>query len=369
MKSNTLVPRLDDLPALAPDRLAAQAAEAVRELLAVAAAANTTRSYASALRYWAAWFQGRFGQPIALPVPEPAVVQFVVDHLARRGKTGLAWELPPALDAQLVAAGLKQKPGAFKLSTVVHRVAVLSAAHQAHKAANPCESPAVRQLLKRGRRASVKRGERPHKKTAITRPELEALLATCDGSLEGLRDAALLLFGFASGGRRRSEIAAADWQDLRRVGDGAFVYRLEHSKTQQAGPSASATPDKPVLGRAGAALDAWLRAASITEGPLFRRLWGARVGSGLSPKSVAAIVQRRAFLAGLNGDFAGHSLRSGFITEGGRQGIALPALMALTEHRSVAQAIGYFQAGTAADNPAAHLMGDVSATETASRHS
>ena len=356
MKNNDSSPLVRRHTPLQPDRLAAQAAHAVREILAAAASANTTRSYASALRYWAAWFQGRFGQPIALPVPEPAVVQFVVDHLARRGKTGLAWELPPALDAQLVAAGLKQKPGAFKLSTVVHRVAVLSAAHQAHKAANPCESPAVRQLLKRGRRASVKRGERPHKKTAITRAELEALLATCDDSLEGRRDAALLLFGFASGGRRRSEIAAADWQDLRRVGEAAFVYRLEHSKTQQAGPSANATPDKPVLGRAGAALDAWLRAANITEGPLFRRLWGDRVGPALSPKAVAAIVQRRAVLAGLSGDFAGHSLRSGFITEGGRQGVALPALMALTEHRSVAQAIGYFQAGSVAENPAGRLL-------------
>ena len=67
-------------------------------------------------------------------------------------------------------------------------------------------------------------------------------------------------------------------------------------------------------------------------------------------------MQRRAVLAGLNGDFAGHSLRSGFITEGGRQGIALPALMALTEHRSVAQAIGYFQAGSAAENPAARIL-------------
>ncbi|MBB3888620.1 integrase [Xanthomonas campestris] len=328
----------------------------MRELLAEAAAANTTRSYATALRYWAAWFQGRFGQPITLPVPEPAVVQFVVDHLARRGRTGLTWELPPALDAHLIAAGLKQKLGPFKLSTVVHRVAVLSAAHQAHKAANPCEAPAVRQLLKRGRRASVKRGERPHKKTAITRNELEALLSTCDDSLEGLRDKALLLFGFASGGRRRSEIAAADWQDLRRIGEDAFVYRLEHSKTQQAGPSATATPDKPVLGRAGVAMAAWLSAADITEGPLFRRLWGERVGPALSPKAVAAIVQRRALQAGLNGDFGGHSLRSGFITEGGRQGIALPALMALTEHRSVAQAIGYFQAGDASSNPAARLL-------------
>ena len=36
--------------------------------------------------------------------------------------------------------------------------------------------------------AAVKRGERPTKKTAITRPQLEAMLATCDDSLEGLRD-------------------------------------------------------------------------------------------------------------------------------------------------------------------------------------
>ena len=358
MESNSLTPNADSLATLSPDRLAAEAAQAVHELLAEAAAANTTRSYAAALRYWAAWFQGRFGRPITLPVPEPAVVQFVVDHLARRGKDGLAWELPVALDAHLVAGGLKQRPGPFKLNTVVHRVAVLSSAHQAHKADNPCASPAVRQLLARGRRAAIKRRDRPTKKTAITKPELDALVATCDDSLEGLRDRALLFFGFASGGRRRSEIAAADCQDLRRLGATEFVYRLEHSKTQQAGVEASSTPDKPVLGRAGAALAAWLSAAKITEGPLFRRLWGTRVGPALSDKSVATIVQRRAALAGLKGDFAGHSLRSGFITEGGRQGVALPALMALTEHRSVAQAVGYFQAGDATNNPAARLLDD-----------
>lgn len=214
----------------------------------------------------------------------------------------------------------------------------------------------MRHLLARGRRATVKRGVRPHKKTAITKPELEAMLATCDDSLEDIRDRALLYFGFASSGRRRSEIAVADCQDLRRTGTTDFVYRLEHSKTQQAGASATSTPDKPALGRAGVALAAWLTAAKIQEGALFRRLWGDRVGPTLSDKSVAAIVQRRAALAGLKGDFGGHSLRSGFITEGGRQGIALPALMALTEHRSVAQAIGYFQAGDAANNPASRLL-------------
>jgi len=345
------------LATLDPARLAEQAADAVRELLAEATSANTTRSYASALRYWAAWFQGRYGRAIALPVAEATVVQFIVDHLARRTEAGaVAWELPAILDEHLVAAGLKQQRGAFKLATVVHRVAVLSSAHQAHKAVNPCEAPAVRELLKRGRRAAVKRGERPTKKTAITKGPLDAMLATCDDSLEGLRDRAILFFGFASGGRRRSEIAAATWQDLRRLGESEFIYRLEFSKTQQAGATAGSTPDKPVLGRAGAALVAWLSAANITEGPLFRRLWGTRVGPALSPKAVAAIVQRRAALAGLIGNFGGHSLRSGFITEGGRQGVALPALMALTEHRSVAQAIGYFQAGDAPNNPAARLL-------------
>ena len=360
MKTIDVVPRTRTLVLPRPDVLADQAAEAVRQILAEAASANTTRSYAAALRYWAAWFQGRFGQPLRLPVPDAAVVQFVVDHLARRAKSGLVWDLPPELDQALVAARIKQLLGPLKLSTIVHRVAVLSSAHTLRKAANPCEAPAVRQLLARGRRAAVKRGERPYKKTAATRSELEAMVATCDASLEGLRDRALLYFGFASGGRRRSEIAAADLADLTRLPEGGFVYRLEHSKTQQAGPTAASTPDKPVLGPAAEALAAWLDAAAITEGPLFRRLWNHRVGPGLSDKSVAAIVQRRARQAGLQGDFAGHSLRSGFVTEGGRQGIALPALMAMSEHRSVSSVIGYFQAGGVADNPAANLLGSKS---------
>lgn len=113
-----------------PDRLAASAASAVREILDEAASANTTRSYASALRYWAAWFQGRYGRSIELPVPEAAVVQFIVDHVARRTDAGLQCELPAALDRQLVEARLKQKWGPLKLSTVVHRIAVLSKAHQ-----------------------------------------------------------------------------------------------------------------------------------------------------------------------------------------------------------------------------------------------
>ncbi|MGA6538933.1 site-specific integrase [Stenotrophomonas sp. NPDC101269] len=339
-----------------PEQLAQQAADAVRELLAEAAAANTTRSYATALRYWAGWHQARYGIELALPASEAVVIQFLVDHIQRKSKTGLVSELPPAIDETLVAAGLKAKVGPLKLSTVVQRVAVLSTAHKLKRLANPCELPSVRTLLSRARRAAVKRGERPTKKTAITRAELEAMLATCDDSLEGLRDRAMLCFGFSSGGRRRSEIAAADLRDLRKVGDDVYIYRLEYSKTQQAGVKADSTPDKPILGRSAEALAAWLDAARIVEGAIFRRIWKGRVGPPLLPGSISTIIKRRARLAGLEGDFGAHSLRSGFVTEAGKQGVPLPAVMAMTEHRSVASVIGYFQAGAAEDNPAARLL-------------
>ncbi|CAN7325224.1 hypothetical protein LJR143_001618 [Pseudoxanthomonas sp. LjRoot143] len=48
-------------------------------------------------------------------------------------------------------------------------------------------------------------------------------------------------------------------------------------------------------------------------------------------------------------------LRAGFATEGAGQPIALPALMAMTEHRAVASVMGYLQSDSATANSAAHL--------------
>jgi hypothetical protein len=107
MKDNSTIQALAQ-PAsslMLPIQLAQQVANAVRELLAEAAAANTTRSYTSALRYWAGWHAARYGIELTLPVPEATVLQFVVDHVVRRSAEGeLVWELPPAVDQALVAA-------------------------------------------------------------------------------------------------------------------------------------------------------------------------------------------------------------------------------------------------------------------------
>jgi len=71
---------------------------------------------------------------------------------------------------------------------------------------------------------------------------------------------------------------------------------------------------------------------------------------------VARIVQRRALLAGLDGDWAAHSLRSGFVTEAGRQGVPLGEVMAMTEHRSVDTVMSYFEAGALLNSKATMLL-------------
>jgi hypothetical protein len=141
------LPSLRNIPSLEPSSLSQVTAQAVEELMREGESANTLASYRSALRYWAAWFGVRYGQAITLPLPANAVLQFIVDHAQRMTADGLAHELPPAIDQALVDAGFKGKPGPMALNTLIHRIAVLSKAHQIRELKNPCQDPKVRELL------------------------------------------------------------------------------------------------------------------------------------------------------------------------------------------------------------------------------
>ena len=92
------------------------------------------------------------------------------------------------------------------------------------------------------------------------------------------------------------------------------------------------------------ALQAWLDAAGIKTGAIFRRIHNATgVGKALSPSAVREIVKKRCALAGLEEEFSAHSLRSGFVTEAGRRSVALADVMALTGHSSVNTVMKYFR--------------------------
>jgi integrase len=352
-----LLPSLRSDATLLPEELSDAAQLAIAELTREGESRNTQASYRAALRYWAAWFRLRYGQALTLPVPAAAVLQFIVDHARRSTRAGLRHELPPPIDEALVKAGFKGKCGALALSTLSHRLAVLSKAHRTHELKNPCEDAKVRDLLSKTRRAHAKRGDLARKKDAITIEPLAALLATCDDSLSGKRDRAVLLFAWATGGRRRSEVSEAHMDYLSRVDEHEYSYNLVHSKTNQSGAERQDN-HKPIVGEAAQALSDWLSSAQITEGFIFRRLHKAdHIGNSLSPAAVREIVVKRCSLAGINGDFSAHSLRSGFISQADRSGISLGDTMALTGHRSAETLLGYTRSTRSTRSAALRALG------------
>jgi len=344
--------------ALDPFVLDVAAQDAVEDLLREGESANTLASYRSALKYWAAWHLMRYGCPIQLPVPVSSILQFIVDHAQRITDKGLVSELPPSIDMALVNGGFKGKLGSLSHNTLVHRIAVLSKAHQVAEQTNPCRDSKVRELLSRTRKAYAKRGVLPKKKDALTRDPLQSMLASCDDSLRGHRDRALLLFAWSSGGRRRSEVASADMKFLKRVSNG-FTYTLGYSKTNQSGRERPEN-EKPLLGSAATAMTAWLQISGIVEGPIFRQVRkGGQLGPALAAAAVRDIVKYRSNLSGIEGSFSAHSLRSGFITEAGRQNMPLAETMAMTGHQSVATVVGYSRAGAALSSRVARLLDDL----------
>ena len=153
---------------------------------------------------------------------------------------------------------------------------------------------------------------------------LRGMLDACPDTLGGKRDRALLALGFA-GAFRRSELVALRVEDLAEAPDGLCV-RIRRSKTDQEGRGQEIAIPRGYCLRPVEAVHAWLAAAAIHAGPLFRPvLKGSRVQfAPLTTYSVAQIVKRYAEVVGLDAaQFAGHSLRAGFISSAAESGPAV----------------------------------------------
>ena len=92
------------------------------------------------------------------------------------------------------------------------------------------------------------------------------------------------------------------------------------------------------------ALLEWVRAANISDGPVFRSVRrGDHVqGERLTDRSVANIIKSHAARVGLDPtEFSGHSLRAGFLTSAAKRGASIFKMMATSRHRSTATVAGY----------------------------
>jgi integrase len=160
--------------------------------------------------------------------------------------------------------------------------------------------------------------------------------------LIGLRDRALLLLGFA-GAFRRSELVALNVADFGETAEGLRI-RIARSKTDQEGQGVTIAVVPGSVACPVRALRAWLEAAGISEGAVFRPVAkGGRIASArLGSKAVGLIVKKHATKLGLDPlAFGGHSLRAGFLTSAAARGASIFKMMDVSRHRSVDTLRGY----------------------------
>ena len=269
-------------------------------------AASTWRAYESDWQMFLAWCQEV--DRASLPAEPETVALF----LAAQAKLGIA------------------------PSTLGRRLAAIRLMHVGARLASPHDALQVDEVMRGIRRA----WKRPvAQKAPAVDGEIKRMVDAVEPqTLKGLRDRALLLLGFA-GAFRRSELVALDTEHLTDRVEGLEVL-IASSKTDQEGtgqivaiPRVARSPYCPVQ-----AVSDWLVASDISTGAVFRNMHrGDAVGHGrLTAQSVALVVKALAAKAGLEASrYAGHSLRSGFLTSAARNRASIFKMADQSRHKSL----------------------------------
>lgn len=221
-------------------------------------------------------------------------------------------------------------------STLNRRLAAIRLVHLGAGHPSPHNALKVVEVMRGIRRDWA---QPPVKKAAAIDDDVKRMADAAEPQTRmGLRDRALLLFGFA-GAFRRSELVALNTWNLEEREEGLKVT-IEKSKTDQEAQGQVIAivrqPDSPYC--PVQALQDWLTVAEIDKGALYRRMYrGDKVGnSRLSAQSVAIVVKEYASRAGLDWErYAGHSLRSGFLTSAARQHASIFKMADQSRHKSL----------------------------------
>lgn len=249
------------------------------------------------------------------------------------------FEAMPAQPAAIADFLAHQANDGVSPSTLNRRIAAIRYAHEAAGMTSPTGDKLVSSTLK-GIKRNV--GAKVEKKAAATVDKIYQMIAQCNTkTIQGKRDKAILLLGFA-GAFRRSELVALQVSDIEFVQDGARIT-IRRSKTDQEGEGHVIAIYDGKLNVCGILKD-YLQAAGISDGALFRPITKSDKtrDQAITDKSIAAIVKRYAEAAGLNpDDFSGHSLRAGFITSAAEAGANLFKIMDISRHKSVQTVKGY----------------------------
>jgi len=313
-------------PAISDPRVAALFAEDVT--------ASSGRAYKCDLLHFIEWCNHHDLNP--LPCTPMSLVQFLTEHSE-----------------------------GYAMSTVERRAAAVSWAHK--KAGylgddNPRLSPLVTEALRLLRRRYKKQGTKQAKElnTEIIREAVKNCTED-PNSVLGLRDATIILIGFA-GAFRRSEIVSLTVEDLAWVKQGLEIT-VRWSKTDQEGrgavkkiPAGQIPSSCPVK-----SLEKWLKTAEIEAGPIFRRVFkNGRVGDeALSGQAIYNAIKARMQHIGLENwkDFSPHSMRSGFASVAAENGASLQSIKGQGGWKSDSVAMRYIRNREEWENAAGYKLG------------
>jgi integrase len=222
----------------------------------------------------------------------------------------------------------------FKVATVDRRLSGIKAAHKAAGHELP-PLPKCRELMVSMRQ---RRHERPQGKKSLDVKDLVRICRKLGDTNAGVRDRAVLVFGFATG-LRRSEIARLDLADVQ-VSSKGIVIDVKWSKTDQQakGRTFAIFAGKRECTDPVRTMRAWIAARGKEQGPLFTRVQTGDIVTlqRLAGESVNEVVHRAVKRIGLDPtQYGAHSLRAGLVTTAADAGASDREIMRASGHRSV----------------------------------
>jgi integrase len=294
------------LPAALPAALTDIDADRIAAAISAARTESTRRIYAYTWGQWARWCAARNLNPLP---GDPAAL---CAYLTQRAAEGLAIT---SLDGACIA---------------------IRHVHRMHAAPDPVASETVRQVrlgLRRTYGTAPRRLARP-----LSTADIRQILTTIDRTDPiGIRDAAIILLGYASA-MRRSELVALTLLDVEEKPDGLLIT-IRRSKTDQEGHGQSVAVARGTHPHTDpvAALGAWHKLRGHAPGPLFTRFFRSQISLQLlSGDAIARMLRTRAQAAGLDAErITAHSLRAGHATTAALGGVPLARIAAQTRHRDL----------------------------------
>lgn len=293
-----------------------QEAEKISAYARAAKSESTKRAYLADVKRFMSWCEDKGLE--SLPAQPETVVRFIVD---------MADDL--------------------KITTLSRYLSSINVVHRSHGYPRPArmgEPP----LVDVWQGIVRTKGRTKDKKHPLLIEDIRLIIDSLPDGIKGVRDKALILWGFATASRR-SELFQALAGHVTYSAEGAKFF-IPRSKRDQEGIGFT----KGVLFGENPktcpvrALKNWTGSAGIESGHLFRAIdrHGNIKAAGINGRSINRIIKESCTLAGLNADLYGaHSLRSGFCTQAARVGIPELQIMRHTGHKSASAVRDYIIQG------------------------